>query len=146
MSNKKMETAVIDFDFILPSSMVYEDCEFPEKVSSKRSRMQRKKAAKKNKFPVGLRKEISSVRRSVKEVEVTTYNRTLKKAEAKVTDVILQDVSEEKANMAKFGDPFENPNHEGPFEDKLFYEYWKWRDEQQAKKAEEQFLREEFGY
>ena len=146
MSKNIMENAVINFDFIVPSSMVYKDCEFPVKVSSKRSRMQRKKAAKKNKFPVGLRKEISSVRRNVKEVEVTAYNRTLKKAEAKVADVILQDVSEEKVNVEKFGDPFENPNHEGPFEDKLFYEYWKWRDEQQEKEAEERFIREEFGY
>ncbi len=144
MSKNIMETTV-NFDFIVPS-MMDKDCEFPVKESSKRSRMQRKKAAKKNKFPVGLRKEIRSGRRSVKEMETIAYNRTLKKSEAKVTDVILQDVSEEKANMAKFGDPFENPNYEGPYEDKLFHEYWKWRDEQQAKKAEEQFLKEEFGY
>lgn len=127
MSKNIMETTV-NFDFIVPS-MMDKDCEFPVKESSKRSRMQRKKAAKKNKFPVGLRKEIRSGRRSVKEMETIAYNRALKKAEAKVTKMILQDVSEEKANMEKFGDPFENPNHESPFEDKLFYEFCKWRDD-----------------
>lgn len=126
MSNKKMETVIFNVFYTKIST---DDFEFPVRESSRRSRMQRKKAAKKNKFPVGLRKEISGVRRHEKEVEVTAYNRALKKAEAKVTKMILQDVSEEKANMEKFGDPFENPNHESPFEDKLFYEFCKWRDD-----------------
>lgn len=138
MSKKIMETTV--------NYMRSEDCEFPVKESSKRSRKQRQKAAKKNKFPVGLRKEISGVRRDVKERDVISYRRSFEKSERKIMDLILQDVKEEKENLKIFGDPFKNPEYEGPYEDTLFYEFWRWRDEQRKMAAEQQALREEFGY
>lgn len=138
MSKKIMETTV--------NYMRSEDCEFPVKESSKRSRKQRQKAAKKNKFPVGLRKEISSARRYEKEIETISYRRVFENSENKIREVILQDVKEEKENLKVFGDPFKNPEYEGSYEDTLFYEFWRWRDEQRKMAAEQHALREEFGY
>lgn len=95
MSNKKMENAVVN-GFDLNQYITDEDCEFPVKVSSKRSRTQRKRAAKKNKFPVGLRKEIRRDRHLDKEYAKESYNKAFNRSERKIVNLIIADMIREK--------------------------------------------------
>lgn len=78
-----------------------EDCEFPVKVSSKRSRRQRQMAAKKNRFPVNLRKEIRSERRCDKEYRNESYNKAFWRSERKILQLVIEDMILEKTEQEK---------------------------------------------
>ena len=95
MSNKKMENAVVN-GFDIDHYITDADCEFPVKESSKRSRMQRKKAAKKNKFPVNLRKEIRCDRHLDKAYIKESYNKAFRRSERRILNLVISDMIHEK--------------------------------------------------
>jgi len=99
MSKNTMENAVVN-GFDLNQYITDEDCEFPVKESSKRSRTQRKKAAKKNKFPVGLRKEIRYERHLDKAFIKESYDKAFRRSERRILNLVISDMIHEKeANL-----------------------------------------------
>lgn len=126
---KNIAMGTDEFEAFVETYITVENCEFPVKRSSKRSKMQRKKAAKKNRFPVGMRKSAYSDNRD-RAYMAKRYHKKKEKAFKKILPILMADAEYELKGIALYGDPYAAPYAAPTYVDNLYYEYYIWKCKQ----------------
>lgn len=135
----EMETCCFD----IPEEY-FEDELFPEYPvrGSKRGKRQKVKAARKNKFPVGLRKQLSTCKKVDKQYEKEGRSKEREKFYKKDVETTLQDIEDERCE-AVYEAYYERPFYTYQEDDE--YYPGDYPDQEEKRKEEEKYLVDTYG-